>query len=281
MSKTKYQATENQKTNAEKWFSKLRDKICNEFEDIENSLSNKNSFKIKNWKRDGGGGGKMSIMKGNIFEKVGVNISTVYGKFSENFRSNIPGAEDDGKFWASGISVVSHPKNPFVPAAHMNTRLIVTSKTWFGGGGDITPMKPSKVMSREFHNDLKNSCNRHNENYYDEFKKWADEYFLIKHRNETRGDGGIFFDYINTGNWEKDFSFIRDIGETFLNSYSSIVQKTKNSPWNEKDREDQLIKRGRYAEFNLIYDRGTLFGLKTGGNIDAILMSLPPEVKWP
>ena len=281
MSKTKYQATEDQKTTAEKWFSKLRDKICKEFEDIENSLSNKNSFKIKNWKRDGGGGGKMSIMKGNIFEKVGVNISTVYGKFSENFRSNIPGAEDDGKFWASGISVVSHPKNPFVPAAHMNTRLIVTSKTWFGGGGDITPMKPSKVMSREFHNDLKNSCNRHNENYYDEFKKWADEYFLIKHRNETRGDGGIFFDYINTGNWEKDFSFIRDIGETFLNSYSSIVQKTKNSPWNEKDREDQLIKRGRYAEFNLIYDRGTLFGLKTGGNIEAILMSLPPEVKWP
>jgi len=281
MSKTKYQATENQKTTAEKWFSKLRDKICKEFEDIENSLSNKNSFKIKNWKRDGGGGGKMSIMKGNIFEKVGVNISTVYGKFSENFRSNIPGAEDDGKFWASGISVVSHPKNPFVPAAHMNTRLIVTSKTWFGGGGDITPMKPSKVMSREFHNDLKNSCNRHNENYYDEFKKWADEYFLIKHRNETRGDGGIFFDYINTGNWEKDFSFVRDIGETFLNSYSSIIKKTKNSPWNEKDREDQLIKRGRYAEFNLIYDRGTLFGLKTGGNIDAILMSLPPEVKWP
>tara|TARA_B100001564_G_scaffold86847_1_gene70585 strand:- start:608 stop:1453 length:846 start_codon:yes stop_codon:yes gene_type:complete len=281
MSKTKYQATENQKTTAEKWFSKLRDKICKEFEDIENSLSNKNSFKIKNWKRDGGGGGKMSIMKGNIFEKVGVNISTVYGKFSENFRSNIPGAEDDGKFWASGISVVSHPKNPFVPAAHMNTRLIVTSKTWFGGGGDITPMKPSKVMSREFHNDLKNSCNRHNENYYDEFKKWADEYFLIKHRNETRGDGGIFFDYINTGNWEKDFSFIRDIGETFLNSYSSIIKKTKNLPWNEKDREDQLIKRGRYAEFNLIYDRGTLFGLKTGGNIDAILMSLPPEVKWP
>ena len=281
MSKTKYQATENQKTTAEKWFSKLRDKICKEFEDIENSLSNKNSFKIKNWKRDGGGGGKMSIMKGNIFEKVGVNISTVYGKFSENFRSNIPGAEDDGKFWASGISVVSHPKNPFVPAAHMNTRLIVTSKTWFGGGGDITPMKPSKVMSREFHNDLKNACNRHNKNYYDEFKKWADEYFLIKHRNETRGDGGIFFDYINTGNWEKDFSFIRDIGETFLYSYSSIVQKTKNSPWNEKDREDQLIKRGRYAEFNLIYDRGTLFGLKTGGNIDAILMSLPPEVKWP
>ena len=281
MTKTKYQATENQKTYVEKWFSKLRDKICKEFEDIENSESNRNSFKINNWERDGGGGGKMSIMKGNIFEKVGVNISTVHGKFSENFRSNIPGAEHDGKFWASGISVVSHPRNPFVPAAHMNTRFIITSKTWFGGGGDITPMKPSKVMSRKFHNDLKKTCNKHNENYYDKFKKWADEYFLIKHRNETRGDGGIFFDYINTGNWEKDFSFVKDIGETFINSYSSIVKKTKNLPWNEKDREDQLIKRGRYAEFNLIYDRGTLFGLKTGGNIDAILMSLPPEVKWP
>tara|TARA_B100001057_G_scaffold256699_1_gene256948 strand:+ start:8 stop:853 length:846 start_codon:yes stop_codon:yes gene_type:complete len=281
MSKTKYQASENQKSYAEKWFSKLRDKICKQFEDIENSESNRNSFKIKNWKRDGGGGGKMSIMKGNVFEKVGVNISTVHGKFSDNFKSNIPGAEDDGKFWASGISVVSHPRNPFVPAAHMNTRLITTSKTWFGGGGDITPMKPSKVMSKEFHNDLKKTCNRHNENYYAEFKKWADEYFFIKHRNETRGDGGIFFDYINTGNWEKDFSFVRDIGETFLNSYSSIIKKTKNLPWNEKDRDDQLIKRGRYAEFNLIYDRGTLFGLKTGGNTDAILMSLPPEVKWP
>ena len=281
MSKTKYQASENQKSYAEKWFSKLRDKICKQFEDIENSESNRNSFKIKNWKRDGGGGGKMSIMKGNVFEKVGVNISTVHGKFSDNFKSNIPGAEDDGKFWASGISVVSHPRNPFVPAAHMNTRLITTSKTWFGGGGDITPMKPSKVMSKKFHNDLKKTCNRHNENYYAEFKKWADEYFFIKHRNETRGDGGIFFDYINTGNWEKDFSFVRDIGETFLNSYSSIIKKTKNLPWNEKDRDDQLIKRGRYAEFNLIYDRGTLFGLKTGGNTDAILMSLPPEVKWP
>ena len=164
MSKTKYQASENQKSYAEKWFSKLRDKICKQFEDIENSESNRNLFKIKKWKRDGGGGGKMSIMKGNVFEKVGVNISTVHGKFSDNFKSNIPGAEDDGKFWASGISVVSHPRNPFVPAAHMNTRLIVTSKTWFGGGGDITPMKPSKDMSKEFHNDLEKTCNRHNKN---------------------------------------------------------------------------------------------------------------------
>ena len=281
MTKNKYQASKNLKLEAEKWFSQLRDKICKEFEDIENSETNGNSFKIQNWKRDGGGGGKMSIMKGNVFEKVGVNISTVHGEFPENFRSNIPGAEDDGKFWASGISVVSHPRNPFVPAAHMNTRLIMTSKTWFGGGGDITPMKPSQDMSREFHNDLKKTCNIHDKNYYDKFKKWADEYFLIKHRNETRGDGGIFFDYINTGNWGKDFSFVKDIGKTFLNSYSSIIKKTQNLPWNERDREEQLIKRGRYAEFNLIYDRGTLFGLKTGGNIDAILMSLPPEVKWP
>ena len=281
MSKNKYQASKNLKIEAEKWFSQLRDKICKEFEDIENSETNGNSFKIQNWKRDGGGGGKMSIMKGNVFEKVGVNISTVHGEFPKNFRLNIPGAEDDGKFWASGISVVSHPRNPFVPAAHMNTRLIITSKTWFGGGGDITPMKPSQNMSREFHNDLKKTCNIHDKNYYDKFKKWADEYFLIKHRNETRGDGGIFFDYINTGNWGKDFSFVKDIGKTFLNSYSSIIKKTQNLPWNEKDREEQLIKRGRYAEFNLIYDRGTLFGLKTGGNIDAILMSLPPEVKWP
>ncbi|MAC62099.1 MAG: oxygen-dependent coproporphyrinogen oxidase [SAR116 cluster bacterium] len=275
-----YTATDENKIIAEKWFSHLRDSICKEFEQIENSNSNKNSFKINKWNRDGGGGGKMSIMKGDVFEKVGVNISTVHGKFTESFRSKIPGAEEDGNFWASGISVVSHPKNPFVPAAHMNTRLIVTSKTWFGGGGDITPMKPSPKMSNLFHENLKKTCNRHDEKYYDKFKAWADEYFFIKHRNETRGDGGIFFDYINTGSWDKDFNFVKDIGHNFLTSYSKIIKKTQNLPWNSKDREDQLVKRGRYAEFNLLYDRGTLFGLKTGGNTDAILMSLPPEVKW-
>ncbi len=280
MKNNNYRLLEEKKDIAEKWFSSLRDRICLSFEKIENSLPNKNSFKVSKWKREGGGGGKTSVLKGEVFEKVGVNISTVHGIFSESFRTSINGAEKDGKFWASGISLVAHPKNPFVPAAHMNTRLISTSKTWFGGGGDITPMKPSPKMSSKFHSDFKKTCDGHDKEYYEKFKAWADEYFFIKHRNETRGDGGIFFDYINTGNWDKDFGFIKDIGETFLNSYSQIVKATMNTSWSDKDREEQLIKRGRYVEFNLIYDRGTLFGLKTGGNIDAILMSLPPEVKW-
>jgi len=280
MENNNYPLLEEKKDIAEKWFSSLRDNICLKFEKIENSFPNNNSFEVSKWKRKGGGGGKMSVLKGEVFEKVGVNISTVHGVFSESFRSSIPGAEEDGKFWASGISLVAHPKNPFVPAAHMNTRLISTSKTWFGGGGDISPMKPSPKMSKIFHANFKKTCDNHDKNYYKKFKAWADEYFFIKHRNENRGDGGIFFDYINTGNWDKDFDFVKDVGETFLNSYSQIVKSTMNTSWGDKDREEQLIKRGRYAEFNLIYDRGTLFGLKTGGNIDAILMSLPPEVKW-
>jgi len=280
MENNNYLLLEEKKDIAEKWFSSLRDNICLKFEKIENSFPNNNSFEVSKWKRKGGGGGKMSVLKGEVFEKVGVNISTVHGVFSESFRSSIPGAEEDGKFWASGISLVAHPKNPFVPAAHMNTRLISTSKTWFGGGGDISPMKPSPKMSKIFHANFKKTCDNHDKNYYKKFKAWADEYFFIKHRNENRGDGGIFFDYINTGNWDKDFDFVKDVGETFLNSYSQIVKSTMNTSWGDKDREEQLIKRGRYAEFNLIYDRGTLFGLKTGGNIDAILMSLPPEVKW-
>jgi len=280
MENNNYPLLEEKKDIAEKWFSSLRDNICLKFEKIENSFPNNNSFEVSKWKRKGGGGGKMSVLKGEVFEKVGVNISTVHGVFSESFRSSIPGAEEDGKFWASGISLVAHPKNPFVPAAHMNTRLISTSKTWFGGGGDISPMKPSPKMSKIFHANFKKTCDNHDKNYYKKFKAWADEYFFIKHRNENRGDGGIFFDYINTGNWDKDFDFVKDVGETFLNSYSQIVKSTMNTSWGDKDREEQLIKRGRYAEFNLIYDRGTLFGLKTGGNVDAILMSLPPEVKW-
>jgi len=280
MENNNYLLLEEKKDIAEKWFSSLRDNICLKFEKIENSFPNNSSFEVSKWKRKGGGGGKMSVLKGEVFEKVGVNISTVHGVFSESFRSSIPGAEEDGKFWASGISLVAHPKNPFVPAAHMNTRLISTSKTWFGGGGDISPMKPSPKMSKIFHANFKKTCDNHDKNYYKKFKAWADEYFFIKHRNENRGDGGIFFDYINTGNWDKDFDFVKDVGETFLNSYSQIVKSTMNTSWGDKDREEQLIKRGRYAEFNLIYDRGTLFGLKTGGNIDAILMSLPPEVKW-
>ena len=276
---SKYKVTKEEKISAENWFAELRNNICSDFQNIEKNISN-NTFQIKNWKRDGGGGGKMSVMKGDVFEKVGVNISTVHGKFSEQFRKNIPGAEEDGKFWASGISVVAHPKNPFVPAAHMNTRLISTSKSWFGGGGDITPMKPAPEMSKLFHKDLKNVCDKHNKEYYKKFKEWADKYFFLEHRNETRGDGGIFFDYFNNGNWKNDFNFVKDIGKTFLKSYSNIVRKNLEVPWNENDRRDQLMKRGRYVEFNLLYDRGTIFGLKTGGNVEAILMSLPPEVIW-
>ena len=279
MADSKYKVTKEEKASAENWFSELRDNICSEFQNIEKNISN-NTFQIKNWKRVGGGGGKMSVMKGDVFEKVGVNISTVHGKFSEQFRKNIPGAEEDGKFWASGISVVAHPKNPFVPAAHMNTRLISTSKSWFGGGGDITPMKPAPEMSKLFHKDLKNVCDKHNKEYYEKFKEWADKYFSLEHRNETRGDGGIFFDYLNNGNWKNDFNFVKDIGRAFLTSYSHIVRKNLSTPWNENDRREQLIKRGRYVEFNLLYDRGTIFGLKTGGNVEAILMSLPPEVNW-
>ena len=279
MVSNKYKVTIEEKVSAENWFSELRDDICNEFQNIEKNISN-NTFQIKNWKREGGGGGKLSVMKGDVFEKVGVNISTVHGKFSEQFRKNIPGAEEDGKFWASGISVVAHPKNPFVPAAHMNTRLISTSKSWFGGGGDITPMKPAPEMSKLFHNDLKNVCDKHNKEYYEKFKEWADKYFFLEHRNETRGDGSIFFDYLNNGNWKNDFNFVKDIGKAFLTSYSHIVRKNLSTPWNEDDRREQLIKRGRYVEFNLLYDRGTIFGLKTGGNVEAILMSLPPEVNW-
>ncbi len=265
-----------------KWFHKLRDKICEKFLNLERNFSkSQKSFKFKNWSRKGGGGGEMGLMCGDLFEKVGVNISTVFGELSEEFRTSIPGAENDGKFWASGISVVSHPYNPHVPAAHMNTRYIITSeKDWFGGGGDITPMIPSKKMSDKFHSSFKKSCNKFDENYYDKFKVWADNYFFIKHRNESRGDGGIFFDYLNSGNWEKDFNFVKEIGKTFADVYPSIINETMNISWTEEEREKQLIKRGRYAEFNLLYDRGTLFGLKTGGNIEAILMSLPPQVKW-
>ena len=270
---------------AEKWFISLRDRICIEFQDLENFFSKSNflksnKFKKKSWDRPGGGGGVMSLMKGNLFEKVGVNISTVHGFLPKDFRQKIPGAEKSGKFWASGISIVAHPLNPHIPSAHLNTRLIHTSKTWFGGGGDITPMLPSVAISKSFHRAFKKTCDVHDPSYYKKFKSWADEYFFIKHRGEPRGDGGIFFDNLNTDNWENDFSFVKDVGKTFIEIYSSIINQTMNKKWNKNDREKQLVKRGRYIEFNLVYDRGTLFGLKTDGNIEAILMSLPPEAKW-
>ena len=281
------------KKNAENWFHQLRDKLCAEFEAIEDELAGTRlssqpagRFKRKLWNRtteDGseGGGGEMSVMKGRVFEKVGVNVSTVHGKFSEDFSKKIPGADDnEGCFWASGISLVAHHHNPHVPPAHMNTRMIVTSQNWFGGGGDLNPIFEEKDDSQLFHGALKDCCDRHNPNYYQKYKDWADEYFFIKHRNETRGIGGIFYDYLDSGDWDADFAFTKDVGETFCKTYSELVRKSMNKDWDESDREAQLIKRGRYVEFNLVYDRGTIFGLQTGGNVEAILMSLPPVAKW-
>ena len=270
------------------WFEKLRDNICGQFETIESDaedspLSTKPSghFERKNWTRDGGGGGQISVMHGRVFEKVGVNISVVHGQFAEDFRAQIPGATDDGQFWAGGISLVAHPQNPFVPAAHMNTRFVITSKAWFGGGGDLTPLKPAPKQANTFHADLKACCERHDPDYYPKYKQWCDDYFYLKHRDEPRGAGGIFYDYLDSGDREADFSFTRDVGSSFAGSYVNIVRETMNKHFTAEDRHFQLVRRGRYVEFNLLYDRGTSFGLKTGGNIEAILMSLPPEVRWP
>ena len=281
---------------AEKWFFKLRDAICDNFTNIEHNFKIKNnieivskpkfpSFNQKKWMRNGGGGGVISIMKGDVFEKVGVNISTVYGKFSDKFKSQIPGADKTGDFWASGISVVAHMNNPHIPAAHMNTRFLVTGadenrKFWFGGGCDITPMLPDKRAEISFHKNLESMCNRYNTKYYENYKQWCDDYFFLPHRNEVRGVGGIFFDYLNTFQWDMDFNFIKDVGKTFLDSFSKIVEERVDLKFNDEEKNIQLVKRGRYVEFNLLYDRGTVFGLNTGGNPEAILMSLPPNVKW-
>jgi coproporphyrinogen III oxidase len=275
------------KKEATRWFVHLRDEICKSFEIIENTPSKDNniSFSRKEWEREGGGGGVISIMKGNVFEKVGVNISTVYGEFSEEFRGQIPGAEEDGKFWASGISVVSHMFNPYVPAAHMNTRFLITGegknqKMWFGGGGDLTPIFEDTESKELFHKSFKDACDKYHQSYYPQFKKWCDEYFYLPHRDEARGVGGIFFDYLYNDNWDEDFAFIKDVGKAFLSSYSQIIKNRFETKFNAQDRQAQLIKRGRYVEFNLLYDRGTIFGLKTGGNTEAVLMSLPPNVSW-
>lgn len=270
---------------ASDWFSALRDDICAAFEAIEDSVATKQKpagrFERKSWNRDGGGGGEMSLMRGQVFEKVGVNISTVFGSFSDDFKAEIRGAETDGAFWASGISLVAHMQNPHVPAAHMNTRFICTSQNWFGGGGDLTPLLPDAEAGADFHAGLKAACDRHDPDYYAKYKKWCDEYFYLPHRDEPRGAGGIFYDNLNSGDWSADFAFTQDVGRGFRDAYVDIVKSRMNKSWTDAERHQQLVRRGRYVEFNLLYDRGTLFGLKTGGNIEAILMSMPPEVRWP
>ena len=291
---------EQKKKVAQTWFERLRDDICSSFEACEDRVSvantmeasAKGSFERSTWKRpkneDGteGGGGVTSVMRGRVFEKVGVNISTVYGSFSEKFQSQIQGAEEDPRFWASGISIVSHPRSPHVPIAHMNTRMIVTTKNWFGGGADLTPIFQNDQDKADFHSALKAVCDDHDtghfsEGYHPKFKKWCDEYFFLPHRTEMRGVGGIFYDYLDTGDWDADFSFTQDVGRAFLDIYPKILRRNVNKNWTEKERRTQLIKRGRYVEFNLIHDKGTKFGLMTGGNTEAILMSLPPLASWP
>jgi len=287
---------EEHKKQASDWFQQFRDDLCTTLESVEDDVTGPNRtssgppgrFEQSAWQRDdeGGGaanagGGVISVMRGRVFEKAGVNVSTVWGEFSDEFRGKFPGTGEDARFWASGVSVVIHPASPLVPAAHMNTRMIVTTEGWFGGGGDLTPVFPVDEDTRDFHAAYKTACDTADGAYYEKFKKWCDEYFFLPHRGEARGVGGIFYDNLNTGDWAADFAFTQDVGRAFLDIYPKIVRRHLAEPWTAEQRRDQLVKRGRYVEFNLLYDRGTRFGLETGGNTEAILMSLPPEVRWP